>query len=146
MTQNVSKLELMQTLVDIENWTANVRHSVELLGSDIPMVVDVPMSLPAVPEADSVTPADGDPEIACPLVDREDLGYNGVSPAPRPICATQANGSCFLGPRAYAEVRVKHLYRAMRSIEILAGICREVLGDIENQEMVVRPNLPTEGN
>jgi hypothetical protein len=140
--RNVSKLELMQTLRDIEDWTAKVRHLAELLPASVQMVVEHEMRLPELLPGDLVpAPTDDarDPEVARPLVYPEDLGFDGtVNPTPRPICATQAQGSCFLQARATAEVQVKHLHLAMRNIEILAGICRKVLESIQNQGMVVQ--------
>jgi hypothetical protein len=135
---NVSKLELMQTLRDIEDWTAKVRHLVELLPASVPMVVEENMQLPALLQGDRVPAAPDDqtdPEVARPLVYPEDLGIDGtVSPNIHPICPTQAQGSCLLGARKSATVQVKHLYQAMRAIEILAGICRRVLGSISDQD------------
>ena len=138
MSITVSVRDLKQTLRDIEDWTAEVRGLLDGIDARTTIVLSEKISLPPAPGIDGPVVPDDLPAVDHHTVSVEDVVNQGVGPTPTPICVFSAVGACLLSPqRIKAEVRGRHLHRAMRGIELLAGTCRVLLGKMD-QDAIIR--------
>lgn len=147
MTREVYRRDLQQTLLDIEDWAAEMRELLEWIPEDarIATVVGGEDVVARIPDVDDMpVPEDAPGIVAPPLLRDNVLSVIEYTPPIVLPCQIPAKGSCKHHPvQACGEVRARHLYRAMRSMEILCAVCRYSLGRMD-PDQVIRPRLSDE--
>ena len=136
---DVSVRDLQQTLLDIENWTAEVRELLEWLPPSTILTTRHGVVLPAVPEIDDAPLAEDAPAVVRRPFREGNIVLKQDGPIGPAICTPPAQTTCGVRPEAErAEVKACDLHRAMRGIEVLAGVCRVLMGQIDRNR-VIRP-------